>query len=308
MDTISRLLRMAQLGATLEKHCLLGAATRMDIARYGELEVPFHVLLDGECRLYVGREVFELRSGDVVLIPSGAAHRVVTAGPGRPRGIVETDGDAFATTRSERGGDPVIDLFCGHYTVNAGAGALLFRSLPGAIHVAFGQSAETDEVLRALSSLMRLEASREGSGTAAILAALCTVLLAMVLRTARGADVVWTAVTDPGIADAVGSVLAEPGQDWTIERLGRQASMSRATFLRRFVRETGMTVGAFLARARVMAAAELLTTTDAPVATVADRVGYRSESAFGRAFRAEVGTTPGRFRREAVLRRASAAA
>ena len=303
MDTISRLLRMAQLGATLEKHCLLGAGTRMDIARYGELEVPFHVLLDGECLLYVGHEVFELRAGDVVLIPSGAAHRVVTAGAGRPRGIVETDGDAFATTRSERGGDPVIDLFCGHYTVNAGAGALLFRSLPGAIHVAFGQSAETDEVLRGLSALMRTEASREGSGTAAILAALCTVLLAMVLRTARGAgNVVWTAVTDPGIADAVGSVLADPGQDWPIERLSRRASMSRATFLRRFARETGTTVGAFLARARMMAAAELLTTTDAPVTTVADRVGYRSESAFTRAFRAELGTTPARFRRHSQRR------
>ncbi|MEV4147944.1 AraC family transcriptional regulator [Amycolatopsis sp. NPDC049691] len=300
MDTVSRLLRMAQLGATLEKHCLLGAGTRMDIARYGELEVPFHVLLDGECLLYVGHDVFELRAGDVVLIPSGAAHRVVTAGAGRPRGIVEMDGDAFATTRSERGGDPVIDLFCGHYTVNAGAGALLFRSLPGAIHVAFGQS---DEVLRGLSSLMRAEASREGSGTAAILAALCTVLLAMVLRTARGAEnVVWTAVTDPGIADAVGSVLADPGQDWPIERLSRRASMSRATFLRRFARETGTTVGAFLARARMMAAAELLTTTDTPVATVADRVGYRSESAFTRAFRAELGTTPARFRRDSQRR------
>ncbi|MFJ9784766.1 cupin domain-containing protein [Amycolatopsis sp. NPDC101161] len=296
MDTVSRLLRMAQLGATLEKHCLLGAGTRMDVARYGELEVPFHVLLEGECRLYVGHEVFDLRAGDVVLIPSGAAHRVVTAGPGRARGTVETGGDAFTTTRSERGGDPVIDLFCGHYTVNAGAGALLFRSLPGAIHVAFGQSAETDEVLRGLSALMRAEASREGSGTAAILAALCTVLLAMVLRTARGAA--WTAVADPGIADAIGSILADPGQDWPIERLSRQASMSRATFLRRFVRETGTTVGAFLARARMMAAAELLTTTDKPVAAIADRVGYRSESAFTRAFRAELGTTPARFRRE----------
>ncbi len=61
-----------------------------------------------------------------------------------------------------------------------------------------------------------------------------------------------------------------------------------------------MTVGAFLARARMMAAAELLTTSEAPVATIADRVGYRSKSAFTRAFRAELGTTPARFRRKTV--------
>jgi AraC-like DNA-binding protein len=300
MDTVSRLLSRAQLEATLEKHCLLGAGTRMDVAGYGELEVPFHVLLEGECRLHVGRQVFELRRGDVVLIPSGAEHRVVTAGPGE-RGTVETGGEAFVTTRSERGGDPVIDLFCGHFTVNAGTGALLFRSLPGAVHVSFGRSAETDEVLRGLSFLMRAEAGREGSGTAAILSALCTVLLAMVLRTARGtatADVLWTAVTDPGIASAVAGVLDDPGADWTIERLSRQVAMSRATFLRRFVRETGTTAGAFLTRARMMAAAQLLSTSDATVASVAGRVGYQSESAFSRAFRAELGTTPARFRRD----------
>jgi AraC family transcriptional regulator, activator of mtrCDE len=306
MDTVSRLLRGAGLEAVLEKHCLLGAGTRMDVPRSRELTVPFHVLLEGECRLHVGRAVFDLRPGDVVLIPSGAGHRVVTAGPGRPRGTVETEGAAFATKRSERGGDPVIDLFCGHFTVNAGAGALLFRSLPGAIHVSFGQSPETDEVLRGLSFLMRGEALREGSGTAAILSALSTVLLAMVLRTARGAataDALWTAVADPGIASAVSSVLEEPGADWTIERLSRQVAMSRATFLRRFVRETGMTVGAFLTRARMMTAAQLLSTSDATVAFVANRVGYQSESAFTRAFRAELGTTPARFRRASFMHR-----
>ncbi|MEU1601361.1 AraC family transcriptional regulator [Streptomyces sp. NPDC005708] len=47
-----------------------------------------------------------------------------------------------------------------------------------------------------------------------------------------------------------------------------------------------------------MAAAELLTTTDATVASVAGQVGYSSKSAFSRAFRAHLGTTPARFRRE----------
>ncbi len=131
-----------------------------------------------------------------MLIPSGAPHRVITAGRGRQRGTAETVGDAFATTRSERGGTAVIDLFCGHYTFDAGAGAMLFRSLPDPVHVSFGQSAESDEVLRMLSVLMRGEARREGEGTAAILSALCTALLAMVLRTSRGATTattLWTA-------------------------------------------------------------------------------------------------------------------
>ncbi len=273
----------------------------MEVPAYPDLEAPFHVLLEGKCRLDVGATSLEMRPGDVVLLPGGAPHVVTTSGAGHPRGTAHTDGDAFITTRSQDGGAAVIDLFCGRYTVDAGAGAMLFRSLPDPVHVSFGQSPDNDRMLRMLGALMRGEAEHPGNGTAAILSALSTVLLAMVLRSPRGATTttpLWTAAADRRIADAVDAVLTEPATDWTVERLSRAAAMSRATFLRHFGQETGMTVGAFLAQARVMTAAELLTSTDATVATIAGRVGYRSESAFSRAFRAQIGTTPARFRRD----------
>lgn len=301
MDAVSRLLNMAQLGASVDKRCLLSGATRMDVGGYRELQAPFHVLLEGECQLQVGARVLEMRPGDVVLIPGRAPHRVITSGAGRLRGTTEIAGDAFVTTHSRRGGTAVIDLFCGHYTFDAGAGAVLFGSLPDPLHVSFGQSPDSEEMLAMLSAMMRAEAQREGKGTAAILSALSTVLLAMVLRSARSATTttaLWTAVADPRIARTVEGVLMKPGADWTIDRLSRTAAMSRATFLRHFGQETGTTVGAFLVRVRVMAAAELLNSSDATVATIAGQVGYQSESAFSRAFRAEVGTTPARFRRD----------
>lgn len=289
---------MARLKATLDKRCLLGPATTMDVSGRGELEAPFHVLLDGECRLHVGDTVLAMRPGDVVVLPSGAPHRIITSGRGKRQGTVETEGAAFGTIRSDRTDSSEVDLFCGHYTFDASPGALLLRSLPPSIHVSFGQS---DDVLRMLSTLMRGEAQREGDGTAAILAALCTVLLAMVLRTAKGtttANTLWTAVADQRIAEVVRTVLDEPGADWTIDRLSRTAAMSRASFQRHFARDTGMTVGVFLTRTRLMTAAERLTTSDATIATIAAEVGYQSESAFSRAFRAEFGTTPARLRRD----------
>ncbi|MEV6235495.1 AraC family transcriptional regulator [Lentzea sp. NPDC051838] len=301
MDAISRLLHMARVGAVLDRRCLLGGSTRMDVAPM-QREAPFHVLLEGECGFQVGSTSLDLRAGDVVIVPSGAPHRVTTPGLGRERLVESTPGPVLIGTRSQGySGPPVIDLFCGHFTFDTGAGRLLFRSLPDPVHVSFGQSAESDEVLRMVSALMRGEAEREGEGTAAILAALSTVLLAMVLRTSRGdatKATLWTAAADERIAAAVEAMLREPGEAWTIERLSGTASMSRATFLRRFTQHTGTTVGAFLTQARLMAAADLLGSTDAKVATVAAQVGYQSESAFSRAFRAAVGTTPARFRRE----------
>lgn len=302
MDSVSHLLRLARLDATLDKRCLLAPATRMDVL-HGQRVAPFHVLLEGECDLHVESQTLHLWPGDVVIIPSGATHRVTTSGAGRVQGTVETVGDSFTTTRSEAG-DGVIDLFCGHYSFGPGAGALLFRSLPDPVRISFGQSAEADEVVRTLSGLMRGEAEREGPGTAAILSALCNVLLTMVLRTSAGdsGPVLWTAAGDQRIATIIEEVVADPGADWSIDRLSRRATMSRATFIRRFGRSTGTTVGAFLARTRLMTASEMLRTTDETVASVAAQVGYRSESAFSRAFREATGTTPARFRRSVLER------
>jgi AraC family transcriptional activator of mtrCDE len=274
----------------------------MDVAAHAPREAPFHVLLEGTCQLEVGSRLLTLRAGDVVVIPRGGPHRVITFGEPELRGITEANGTAFTTTRSANGEAPVIDLFCGHYTFGVGAGAILFQSLPQPLHVSFGQSPETDAVLHMLSALMRGEAQHEGAGTAAILAALCTALLAMMLRTGRGVTSdtsLWTAVADEQIGRTISRMLESPGDEWSIERLSGEAAMSRATFIRRFDRSTGMSVGAFLAQIRLMSASELLLTTDLTVAAVAAQVGYKSESAFARAFSRTTGDTPGKFRRSA---------
>lgn len=308
MDAVSHLIRMARLDASLDKRCLLGGSTGMDVTGYGQRQAPFHVLMHGSCTLEVGAHRLALEPGDVVIIPGGASHRVITPGGHPLESIAESAGDAFTTTRSASGAPAVIDLFCGHYSYGLGAGAMLFRSLPDPVHVSFGKSADGEGVLRTLGSLMRDEARHEGAGTAAILSALSTVVLAMVMRTSLGpatGATIWTAAPDERIALVIEGVLERPGEEWSIERMSREAAMSRATFLRYFRRGTGMSVGAFVARARLMTAAELLISETATVATVASRVGYRSESAFSRSFRTAVGVTPARFRREFQLQPSS---
>lgn len=300
MDAVSHVIGLARLTARLDKRCLLSSTTRMDVAAHDARQAPFHVLLEGTCQLQVHSRRLDLTPGDVVVIPSGAPHRIITPGRGRPQGISEHSGDAFTTTRSERQGEPVLDLFCGHYTFGAGAGAMLLRTLPDPLQVSFARSAEGEDMLRMLSALMRDEARREGAGTAAILSALSTVLLTMVLRTSRGSTTdatLWTAAGDDRIARGIEQILQDPGGDWSIERLSRDAAMSRATFIRRFGRSTGVSVGAFLTQVRLMTAAELLTASDATIATIAAQVGYQSESAFSRSFRLATGVPPGRFRR-----------
>ncbi len=63
MDAVSHIIGLAQLTVRLDKRCLLGASTRMDVAAHGDLEAPFHVLLADTCRLQVGSRLIELEPG-----------------------------------------------------------------------------------------------------------------------------------------------------------------------------------------------------------------------------------------------------
>jgi hypothetical protein len=172
MDTITRLIRMARLDASLDKRCLLAGTTVMDVPGYGEGRAPFHVLLDGSCTLEL---------------------------PDRPAGVVETPGSTFDTVRS-REGEGVIDLFRGHYAFGRGAGSRLFQSLPDPLHVSFAEAGDANEIVRMLSAIMRREAQDDGPG-AAVLSCLSSALLAMVLRKSNRPltdTALWTAATRSG--------------------------------------------------------------------------------------------------------------
>ena len=72
--------------------------------------------------------------------------------------------------------------------------------------------------------------------------------------------------------------------------------MSRAAFFARFGELVGQTPARYLARWRMRAAADILARTDLPLATVAQRVGYKNEQAFARAFRRVMGESPRSYR------------
>lgn len=63
-----------------------------------------------------------------------------------------------------------------------------------------------------------------------------------------------------------------------------------------FKRDTGETIGAYLSRLRVRAAAEMLCTTDTPLATLAMEHGFCDQSHFHRVFKRVSGFTPAAFR------------
>ena len=73
--------------------------------------------------------------------------------------------------------------------------------------------------------------------------------------------------------------------------------MSRSAFAARFTQLVGEPVMRYVTRWRMQVALDWLQEDDVSVAELATRLGYESEAAFSRAFKRNVGVSPGAARR-----------
>jgi len=87
-----------------------------------------------------------------------------------------------------------------------------------------------------------------------------------------------------------------------LDTLARSAGMSRSALAARFHQLVGDTPMQYLTMWRMQLARKLLVESGLGTAAIAERVGYLSEAAFGKAFKRAVGTGPGAYRRDRARR------
>jgi AraC-like DNA-binding protein len=119
-------------------------------------------------------------------------------------------------------------------------------------------------------------------------------VLADQLVTLPDAPLQLPAPQDP-LAVALATALQDdPGDTSSVTDLAHRVGSSRRNLERVFLADTGMTVGQWRRRLRMLEALRLLAA-GLSASAVATRVGYATPSAFGAAFRAELGDTPARW-------------
>jgi AraC-like DNA-binding protein len=99
---------------------------------------------------------------------------------------------------------------------------------------------------------------------------------------------------DPRLQRLALALSGGPSDTRTLEQWAAAIGMAPRTLARRYLAETGLSVGAWRQRARLMRAQEMLAG-GAAVTTVALELGYDNVSAFIAMFKRELGTTPGRY-------------
>ena len=105
-------------------------------------------------------------------------------------------------------------------------------------------------------------------------------------------------LSDARLVKTLNRLHARPEGRWTLHAMASAAGMSRARFAAHFTQVVGTSPGEYLTSWRLGLARSLMRK-GLSVKEVADRVGYGSASAFGRAFAQRTGATPRAWRARA---------
>jgi AraC-like DNA-binding protein len=140
-------------------------------------------------------------------------------------------------------------------------------------------------------------------GGETIITHLADILVIQAIRTwvnrAPEASTGWlAALRDKKIGQALAAIHRDPEQEWTIESLARVVGMSRSGFSAKFTELVGDSAKSYLTKWRMQIARQRLVASTTPVAIIAEQLGYNSEAAFCRAFKRNIGVTPGSIRRQ----------
>jgi len=287
---------------------------RAELAAPWGLDLPalpgclmFHVLTSGGCWLEVeGVEPHRLQTGDLALVPHGRGH-VLRSDPDAPAARLfdlprELLSERYEVLRHGGGGAPTA-MICGAVRFDHPAAHRLLDVLPPLVAVD-ALAAPQAEWVQSTLRLMIFEARELRPGGEAVLTRLADILVVQAIRSWIESDPAahsgWLgALRDGQIGRALALIHRDPSRPWTVAALAGAAAMSRSAFAARFSELVGEPVMGYLTRWRMLLASTWLVEDDAPIAELANRLGYRSEAAFSRAFKRVVGLPPGAVRRGA---------
>ena len=164
-------------------------------------------------------------------------------------------------------------------------------ALPDCVHASVAQLPALGGTL----ALLFQEARAAGLGHALVQNRLCEILIVQLLRHALERRLIPAAalagLSDAALGKAMEAMQAHPGGKWTVEKLAALCGMSRSRFARQFHVVVGCPPAQYLNQQRI-ARAQALLRQGRLVQDVAIEVGYSSQPAFTRAFRAGARLSP----------------
>ena len=254
----------------------------------------FHMTTQNNCCLRVpGHGKWLLAEGDLVIFPREISHSMVSQqaqqGPQQHLPINQSQNT------------PGTSMLCGEITFANPGFHVLLDALPKVFVVE--RSAATPW-LTELLNLILTESLSSDTPSNPLLDKLCELLFAYGLRhfiEYQNKSIGIAALfSHRQITRAVSAIHKSPHHQWGLISLAAEAQMSRTQFAQTFKQLSGWTAMQYLTWWRMQTAWSYLDAGE-HVAVVAEKVGYRSESAFSRAFQKSHGMSAGTVRRRSRM-------
>ena len=290
-DPLSDLLRQLDFSAQVffrSEYC-----GRWAVDTSGSSMVPFHMVTEGDGWVHTDEAPpTKLVAGQLVLFPDDEPHLLAAS--------AETPTpDCINQPPPERITGTATRLICGYFTFDRTAAAPLLRGLPSpmVLDLANVEAAST----RTLVQLWMQEAANQAPGADLAVDRLAELVFIAMLRSevasGRLTGVVG-ALSDVRLGPLLASIHADPGANHSIERMVEVTHLSESALADRFKKTIGMTPGAYVRHWRMQSAAKKLTGSQESITGIAESVGYESEVAFRKAFKAYFNISPGQYRRK----------
>ena len=282
-------------------------------ARLEGVVTHFHYVTSGTCWLEVRGmpEATRLSKGDLVVVPRGGQHVMCDSLATPPVDYFELI-NAHGADRSgmfHAGGDGAVTslLSCG-FQIESEQANMLLSVLPPIIHVR-GHAAGAPLWLEATVAHLLEELQHGRAYRDPIVTRLADVLFIQAVRaylneSTHQVQTGWlAALRDRRVGQALALMHSQPEERWTVAALASRLALSRSAFAEKFSQVLRESPHRYLARLRLNIASERLRTTDDKIASIAASAGYKSLSAFSKAFKQELGASPVDYRRMWRLRR-----
>lgn len=319
MDLLSQVLGAVRLeGAFYFKVCAKApwVSTSPAMADIGSIVmprcqhvIPFHIMLKGKGWAWPAdgsSSPAAVHSGDIIILPKGAQHviasekkmAIIPAVDCEPYRDAARREEPFSLVEIGGGGDETT-FVCGYLGCDDRPFNPILSALPPLLVVK--PAGQNWDLIQSLIGMAFNEEASEQAGSETILTKLSELMFVQALRhymngLDEGDDGWLAGLRDPRIGRVLQVIHDRPFEAWTLQRLAAECGMSRSVLAERFAKFTGEPPLSYLTRWRMQLAAQLLQNGE-KVAAVADTVGYRSETAFQRAFKKSVGETPAMWRR-----------
>ncbi|MBP0597368.1 AraC family transcriptional regulator [Herbaspirillum sp. LeCh32-8] len=267
-------------------------------------KIKFFAIVKGHCWVHLDGEPSPLlfNTGDVGLLTAARAFTLSSEPGVEPVDAMEVFSGKKAVAI---GNGQDFAHIGGHVLLDSTSGKLLRDVLPPWIHV----PADTPQAINFRWMLQQLVDERKtpqpgGELASAQLAQLLFIqILRAHLNTTGPMPNGWLrALGEPRLAPALHLMHGDPAYPWQLEELARACAMSRTTFAARFRNAAGVAPLTYLSNWRMHLAERALREGSEPVASVAQALGYTSESAFSNAFKRVTGASPRSYRSSARKR------